>query len=339
MQNRLCVGRKAGNWNGIDLIKLLMAVCVVAIHTEPLYGHSGVGYAVYTGVVHCAVPFFFLASGFLLAVKCKTPYTAADNLPVFRAFAAKILRMYLLWSAVYFPFAVFEAITRRQSAARFALDYILKFFLNGAHHNSWQLWYLLSTLYAVLFIALLSRLRVPFGVIFGAGCVLFVLGLWIESLQAREDLSGALLTISRLTGAARLNPFLFRGFFYFPLGMLLARRLLCALVGTALFVLGVAGQCLTDGAFAQIVCVAASVGLFCFAQGIELRANPIFPLLRRMSTSMYLTHMLVFTSLYWVIYREKTFGLPMFLGTTAICVLLSLAWEKIRRKRRGRETE
>lgn len=57
-------------YNVIDLFKLIMAVCVIAIHTNPLYGcNSKAVISIYNTVVGAANPFFFLSSGYLIGKK------------------------------------------------------------------------------------------------------------------------------------------------------------------------------------------------------------------------------------------------------------------------------
>lgn len=48
------------NYYGIDLLKLIMAVCVVAIHTQPLYSiQSIVVQRLFDTITSLAVPYFF----------------------------------------------------------------------------------------------------------------------------------------------------------------------------------------------------------------------------------------------------------------------------------------
>ena len=48
-------------YNAIDLFKLIMAVCVIAIHTNPLYEcNSKAVISIYNTLVGVANPFFFL---------------------------------------------------------------------------------------------------------------------------------------------------------------------------------------------------------------------------------------------------------------------------------------
>lgn len=61
---------KSNNYNSIDLFKLIMAICVVAIHTNPLYScDNKTAVSIYNTVVGVANPFFFLSSGFLIGKK------------------------------------------------------------------------------------------------------------------------------------------------------------------------------------------------------------------------------------------------------------------------------
>ncbi len=50
----------------IDLLKLLSAVMIIAIHTQPFFGHeSSVLYYPYAYLKCFAIPFFFVSSSYL----------------------------------------------------------------------------------------------------------------------------------------------------------------------------------------------------------------------------------------------------------------------------------
>ena len=76
---------KKYNYNSLDVCKLLMAFCVVAIHTCPLE-HCDVIVIndIYDSFVSMAVPFFFLSSGFLLAKKFEFPLLAQENINIIK---------------------------------------------------------------------------------------------------------------------------------------------------------------------------------------------------------------------------------------------------------------
>lgn len=57
-------------YNSIDLMKLIMALVVVAIHTEPLVRCENIVVLnLYKAISDVAVPFFFIASGFWYLIK------------------------------------------------------------------------------------------------------------------------------------------------------------------------------------------------------------------------------------------------------------------------------
>ena len=91
----------------LDLCKFIMAFAVIAIHTDPLVDCSNaamsrIGYL----LLSMAVPFFFLTSGYLLACKLQYPLSNPDNFSKIRRYIIKILKMYLIWTLLYFPMAL-----------------------------------------------------------------------------------------------------------------------------------------------------------------------------------------------------------------------------------------
>lgn len=62
----------AKKFNCIDLFKFLMAIVVIAIHTDPLIDSKNQILKNIVDIIYVsAVPFFFLASGFFLGNKIK----------------------------------------------------------------------------------------------------------------------------------------------------------------------------------------------------------------------------------------------------------------------------
>lgn len=57
-------------FNSIDLFKFLMAIVVVVFHTNPfVHCESTLVNQIVIGIADISVPFFFMASGYLLAVR------------------------------------------------------------------------------------------------------------------------------------------------------------------------------------------------------------------------------------------------------------------------------
>lgn len=85
-----------GKINCIDLLKLLMAILVVGIHTETFGFNMWLdrGFGIITRL---CVPFFFVTSGYFFWIK----ETAHINI-----YLRRLLMLYIIWSVVYSPFDV-----------------------------------------------------------------------------------------------------------------------------------------------------------------------------------------------------------------------------------------
>lgn len=94
-------------YNSIDLMKLIMALVVVAIHTEPLVRCENIVVLnLYKAISDVAVPFFFIASGFLVFDKvifCIKRARANDF-----KLRKKILKIYFIWTVIYLPITIYD---------------------------------------------------------------------------------------------------------------------------------------------------------------------------------------------------------------------------------------
>lgn len=253
---------------GIDLVKVLMAFVVVSIHTTtwPLLG-----------IREVAVPYFFLVSGFFLFGKLKGD--RAEDLSTIRAWTLRILKLYLIWTAVYLPFTVYgflqDGLSLKQSLAVFVRN--LAFV--GENFMSWPLWYLLALIWSGVLIYILRALKVPIWGLLLVGIILAALPYFIGD----NPLFVKLFRDSR--------NLVFTGSFYVVLGGLLrhyqARLPLWG--GILLFIAGLVAYHFTP--FALPV---AAAGLFLLAKelplsGISDRLSRAF---RDGSETIYLVHMI-----------------------------------------------
>ena len=142
------------SYPAIDAAKFIMAVFVVAIHSDPLI-HCGnrIVQTVYGCLLHSAVPFFFLSTGFLLAKKAG----AGDLRPVIRQYLGKTIKLYTLWHIIYLPLTIHHFCTYDYSVIRSILVTLRAYFLVGKNFNADILWYLLSSIYALIFVSLLLK--------------------------------------------------------------------------------------------------------------------------------------------------------------------------------------
>ena len=170
-------------YNAIDLWKFIMAFFVVALHVNPLEGCTiTVVNRMYDCFAAMAVPFFFLAAGFLLAKKLQYPIQYEESDQIIKGYIKRMLKLYLMWSVVYFPLAVFHYMVEKRRPLTAVLAYIRGLVFVGEHYNSWQLWYLLSTIYALLFVLLLLKNKQSIERIACIGFVIFLISIGVTYL-------------------------------------------------------------------------------------------------------------------------------------------------------------
>lgn len=88
--------REANKYASIDIAKFFLSLLVVAIHEMPFVSYSRVVNAFFVNeICRIAVPLFFLSTGFFLAKK-------GFETKVIRGYIKKILKMYIVWSGIYF---------------------------------------------------------------------------------------------------------------------------------------------------------------------------------------------------------------------------------------------
>ena len=147
---------------GIDTLKFLFSLVVVWIHT----GVGSLG-----GLTPWAVPFFFLVSGFFLFGKLFDQPDKEARAAKTASWWQKTLRLYLLWSLIFLPFAVIGLAQDHLGLVKSLALYLRNLLLVGENYLSWPLWYLLGMLWAGAIIWTANKLRLPFWVL----CVLAVL--------------------------------------------------------------------------------------------------------------------------------------------------------------------
>ena len=134
----------------IDFTKFIMAIFVIAIHTHPLEPVTNKFILnFYNELVGLAVPFFFITNGYLL-FKNKDIKSSSEMIATVKKFAIKMAKLYIMWSAIYLPLAIYDYISQGRSVIKSVVTYIGKLVLVGDHYLSWPLWYLLSAIYAAV---------------------------------------------------------------------------------------------------------------------------------------------------------------------------------------------
>lgn len=313
-------------YNALDICKLLMAVCVVAIHTHPLeHCRIPIVNDIYESFVRMAVPFFFLSSGFLLAQKFETSFASQKNIAIVRKYLQKIIKMYVVWTVVYLPIALYHFTSSGTGVLKSVLQYIRGFIFIGEQYNSWHLWYLLSTIYALVFILVLLNLKISpkKAIIFSS--IIFLISIGIDYLSAYAGNSNTFIElfikmIKVSIGSGRI----LTGLFYLPLGCFFVQKQPNLKVSWSMLVSGYLLNVFVQNSYWSSFFVAiSSIGLFCITNTITLPDSKVYPFVRKMSTIIYFVHMYIWSFYYVLIYGEKTYGIDCFLVTMVICLVVS----------------
>lgn len=317
-------GKLCKPYYGIDLMKFVMAVLVVATHTGLLKSTESLYYKIYEIILYLTVPFFFISTGYLLSEKCES--CKKNAIPVLTRHTRKLIKLYIIWSVVYLPLALYAYGKGDHSIMHYLLDYIRGFFIVGEHYNSYVLWYLLSSIYSLMFIIALRKRGKSNKLILFIGCLIGTFGC-ILTLYAENvfELSGTFTkNLFELLIKIFVDGRIFTGFFYIPLGMCLQGSRKLSLSGGVLLFLG--------GLFIEIKSpgigfvyeagrAVASIGVFSFALNLEFKESAVYAKLRTMSTTIYFVHLWIWTIVYTLVYHEKTRGVVPFLLT----IIFSLA--------------
>ena len=307
----------------IDLAKFIFAFCVVAIHTEPLiHMNTSIMTSLYDIFVGLAVPFFFIASGYLVTQNLNS---LNQDVLVRRVkkHLTKLVQFYLIWSIIYVPLAVYGYYLEGDGILKAAVLYIRNLIFQGEHYYSWPLWYLLSSIYA--FVVLYTLLKKKAGtVIIGTTIVVFVVMAWGTNVLVYDIdyASGAISMIGKLLQKTVGKGRMFSGTYYVLFGVLVAKykewiNKISAAGWIVVFGILFFITFFTNVPFINILMNAA---LFIVVEEISWDCT-YGAYLRRSSTVIYYVHMLIFFVYTILVGMDSRYGVAGFV-ITSVCAML-----------------
>ncbi|MCQ2485978.1 MAG: acyltransferase [Clostridia bacterium] len=326
-ENRYC---------GIDLIKFIMAVFVVCIHTFPWDAYSGNSFVeAFDVLTQTAVPFFFIASGYLLARKFDLPYASELNIKIVFNRMKKMVKMYLMWTAIYFPLAIYSYVKEGYSVPYCIVVTARKIIFRGENFNSWMLWYLLSSIYALLFVLVTMKLKSKPKYYLVSSAVFLIIAKIINCIAWNEiALPSCLGIIKTIISYTITDGRLISGLIYLPLGIyfFFNQKLInnaFYLAAPSFIVLLFVHNMILSTIFSIMLCI----GIFSFSLRLNLKDRPVYRTLRLSSTTIYLTHMYVYSIFCFVLYHEIKAGISGFIFSVIVTVAVSVLYTIIKDKR------
>ena len=134
--------------------------------------------------------------------------------------------MYIKWSVIYLPLAIYDYWSQNVTPLKATVLYFRNLFLGGMHYNSWQLWYLLSTVYGLIFLLLLLNVIKSIQLKYICVTVVAIFSLllsYIVSLKSCPDIPCFVLVVGSIIQKTILNGRILQGLYYIPIGFFLSR--------------------------------------------------------------------------------------------------------------------
>lgn len=315
----------------VDLTKFVMAMAVVVIHARAVCGinqHDWIHFA-----LGCAVPFFFVTTGFLLARHSIAPDNENRRADQLIAKSRQFFRLYTVWLAVYIPAAIYHYYTNDYTVRDAAVDYLRGVIFYGESPYAWPLWYVFSVAVSLCALALFRRRRWPLWPIVALAIVAALLE-WLVYAPFSPATNGHHPT-RFLFNAAKLllwRPFYALGFLLTAAIAYRQRDKLRLLHGILLLALSAALHYL----YLPLWQHAAGMAVFVIALRTPLPDHPIWLRLRRLSTGVYFLHMYAIVVLLIAFPGLFTSdNLPAALATTLpLTLLLAAAYTRFKSHRR-----
>ncbi len=127
---------RSKNLNAVDVVKLIMAFCVIGIHSY-IFDQKDFPITI-DYIVNLAVPFFIITTGWLYARKYGLEIDQFGKLSV------QYFRLYFVWVLIYLPLILFEYYHDGGLTVDNATKFLRKLLLTGSNPFSYHLWYLLA---------------------------------------------------------------------------------------------------------------------------------------------------------------------------------------------------
>ncbi|OPX44341.1 serine/alanine racemase [Ruminiclostridium hungatei] len=140
---------RLSKYNSIDILRLLCAIMVVAIHTTPFTEFEGqAGYYAAYVFPRLGVPFFFAVSGYFYI------RSLLQGKKIFVKYLKRLAAIYVLWSFIYFLVDFIQAVRYDYSLVQFAKGSLFDFFITGSHY---QLWFFPTLVFCVITVTMLKN--------------------------------------------------------------------------------------------------------------------------------------------------------------------------------------
>lgn len=290
-------------YNGLDAAKFFLAILVAMRHIIQIFFTADSRWHLLIGswLSNLAVPTFFIISAFFLFRKVDKEKPDGK---VIIGYCKKVLRMYLIWSAIYLPIDWYNWYHGESGVWEGIRAYVQSFLFSS---SIVQLWYLPALAVACLIVWFLyTRGMRIWQILVVTGC-LFIVGVVGDNWYLNEMLPHRvyLVLMAYIRYFLTMRNGLFYGAFYAAIGLLFAKtewRLpqWAAVAGTVFFVYAMYREVLWSKNTNMLFMAAPAVYcLFTAVSAVKWKNRELYPRLRAMSEWIYLSHFYFFYFFSW----------------------------------------
>lgn len=228
MNNTQNIGCSNGReYGAIDIAKFVGALLVMSIHI-PLFSNANgmvcanLNWIIGDFISRIAVPFYFCFTGFLLFGGEKQ-HRKEKNVQ----YVLKILRLYFIWLAIYFPIAIHCIFGNEKGIFAGLLTWVKNVIFIG---GDTLLWYLPAVAFAVFVLSFLMQRGIKIEILLSVSFLLYIFGTlsqsWYGFLQNVVGNESAVICIYRFLfeQIGTLRNGLFEGCFFVAIGICYADK-------------------------------------------------------------------------------------------------------------------
>ena len=307
------------NLNGLDALKFIMALFVVAIHVHPFINYPFIN-SVCTPFMSSAVPVFFLISAFLLFRKL---HISTNEIQILISFFKRISFLYLFWFVIYMPaviwkhryFLDYDIIT---SMGMLTKDLLLGFTFPGS-------WFLSALFLSVIVVYLCNRFLNSYV----SFAIFFALSIYIKFACNFPDTWHVIFDWLTLNVRKEVELTFLSSLIWVSMGNILARTdLLAKLECRRIVIFCVLTYFLWFITALQIFIYPFAVGLFMLGYCVKLTDRPCFKMMRSMSILFFLSHFTMAGQVedyFLTLFPKPYFAVIYYLIVLLLCSFFSFA--------------
>ena len=148
----------------IDVMRLVMALFIVALHSNPFVEYNElISYFTSQVMSRLGVPFFSAIAGYY--------FCQSNSENKYRKTILRYLRPYFLWSVIYFIYGL--ELDKMGGILQHICDTLTTFLFTGFYH----LWYMLAIIYTVVVVWIAEKFRYVFCTLYYSSLICLLIGI------------------------------------------------------------------------------------------------------------------------------------------------------------------